>query len=276
MVNSAVEADEAPIFDEGIELNIEQAALRVVDPFSHILRQMCRADMASMKIRDLDAMTAGDLRHVWAWNARSVSRYALKTAIISWDGELTYTQWDTLSAPLAHHLIRRGVRPGDVLPLIFKESMAGLALCASSTAPLVSLITGQKPPVVQKETSSRATLIDDLLRGQSFEEPMQPTLTDLRSTGSTVFLAGSTGFLETQILHYTLTKRAFDKVVLLIYRNTPNQTLASHDNIASAMAGQRASGVYMWNRAYRLPHKQLSVADGELSVADGELSVVPG
>lgn len=231
MVQSAAEADEAPIFDERIELNSyaitlhcevkdtslhskmafdstvlsEQVAFRVVDHFGHILRQICRADMASTKISDLDAMTAEDLRQVWAWNAKapdevtgcvhdifsqSVSRYPHKTAISAWDGELTYTQWDTLSTQLAHRLIHMGVRPGDVLPLIFEKSMwvavsqfavmkagaasvvidpsqtkeriksmidivgPGLILCAPLIAPLVSLITERKPFVVQKETVS--------------------------------------------------------------------------------------------------------------------------
>lgn len=231
MVQSADEADEAPISDEGIGFNTyaitllcgvkdtsllskmafdstvlsEQVALRVVDHFGHILRQICRADIASTKISDLDAMTAEDLRQVWMWNAkapeeatgyvrdlfsRSVSRFPHKTAISAWDGELTYTQWDTLSTQLAHRLIHRSVRPGDVLPLIFEKSMwvavsqfavmkagaasvvidpsqtkeriktminivgPGLVLCAPSTAPLVSLITERKPFVVQKETVS--------------------------------------------------------------------------------------------------------------------------
>ncbi|KAG2007942.1 hypothetical protein GB937_008135 [Aspergillus fischeri] len=231
MVQSAVEADEAPIFDEGIELNTyaitlqcevndtslrskmvfdstalsEQVALRVVDHFGHILRQICRADMARIKISDLDAMTAEDLRRVWTWNVKvpeevkgcvhdlfsqSVSQYPHKTAISAWDGELTYSQWDTLSTQLAHHLIQTGVRPGDVLPLIFEKSMwvtvsqfavmkagaasvvidpsqtkeriktiidivgPGLILCAPSTAPLVSLITKRNVFVVQKDTVS--------------------------------------------------------------------------------------------------------------------------
>ncbi|OTA90727.1 hypothetical protein M434DRAFT_397814 [Hypoxylon sp. CO27-5] len=231
LVQFAIEADEAPTFGEGIELDTyavtlhcevkntsllskmafdssllsEQAALRVLDHFGHILRQTCRADMASTKINDLDAMTAEDLHQVWTWNAKapeevggcvhdllsqSVSRYPHKVAISAWDGELTYTQWDTLSIQLAHHLIHRGVRHGDVIPLIFEKSMwvavsqfavmkagaasvvidpsqtkerirtmidivgPGLILCSPSTAPLVSLITERKPLVVQKETVS--------------------------------------------------------------------------------------------------------------------------
>lgn len=231
MVQSAVEADEAPIFNEGIELNTyaitlhceakdtslflkmaldstvlsEQIALRVADHFDHILRQICRADMVSTKISDLDTMTAEDLRQVWSWNAKapeevngcvhdlfteSISQYPHKTAIDAWDGELTYTQWDRLSTQLARHLIHRGIRPGDVLPLIFEKSMwvpvsqfavmkagaasvvidpsqtkerikmiidivgPGLILCAPSTAVLVSLLTERKPFVVQNETVS--------------------------------------------------------------------------------------------------------------------------
>jgi nucleoside-diphosphate-sugar epimerase len=89
------------------------------------------------------------------------------------------------------------------------------------------------PRLVRQQNSLRelAVLIDNLLRGQSVEEPTQPTPTDLEreidllvskidfdrtATRSTVFLTGSTGFLGTQILHYTLTKRAFDRVVLLV------------------------------------------------------------
>lgn len=89
------------------------------------------------------------------------------------------------------------------------------------------------PRLVRQQDSLRelAALIDNLLRGQSVEEPTQPTPTDLEreidllvskidfgrtTTGWTVFLTGSTGFLGTQILHYTLTKRAFDKVALLV------------------------------------------------------------
>ncbi|PQE30595.1 nonribosomal peptide synthase protein [Rutstroemia sp. NJR-2017a WRK4] len=224
-------ADESPISDEGVELNTytlalycevndnslflkmafdsdilsEQVAIRVADRFGHILRQICRADMASTKISDLDMMTAEDIRQIWTWNAtapekvggcvhdifaKTVSRYPHETAISGWDGELTYAEWDRVSTQLAHHLIHKGVRPGDVLPLIFEKSMwvpvaqyavmkagaasvvidpvqtkerikmiidivgSGLILCAPSTAPLVAAITERKPFIVRKETVS--------------------------------------------------------------------------------------------------------------------------
>ncbi|TVY34230.1 Nonribosomal peptide synthetase [Lachnellula subtilissima] len=167
IVQAAVELDEAQTFDEGPELNTyaitlhsqikdsslltkmffdstalsERVASRVVDHFSHILRQVtkiCRADTASAKISDIEAMTPEDLGQVWRWNAnvpkevngcvhdlfsQIVSRYSRKTAICAWDGELTYAQWDTLSTELAHGLVHRGVCPGDLLPLIFEKSM---------------------------------------------------------------------------------------------------------------------------------------------------------
>lgn len=90
------------------------------------------------------------------------------------------------------------------------------------------------PRLIRQRSSLRelAVLIDNLMRGQAVEEPTEPTPTDLEreidllvskiafgrtaNTGSTVFLTGSTGFLGTQILRYTLAKRTFDKVVLLV------------------------------------------------------------
>ncbi|KAM7185078.1 Nonribosomal peptide synthase [Naviculisporaceae sp. PSN 640] len=181
----------------------EQVAMRVIDHFGHILRQICCcADMTAAKIRDLDAMTNQDLRQVWTWNAkapeevagcvhhvlsRSVARYPNKTAICAWDGELTYAEWDKLSTRLAHHMIQRGIGPGDVVPLIFEKSMwvpvaqfavmkAGAAsvvvdpsqtkeriktmmdivgaefvLCGTSTGSLVSSITENKPFMVKWE-----------------------------------------------------------------------------------------------------------------------------
>ncbi|KAI0136245.1 putative nonribosomal peptide synthase [Xylariales sp. AK1849] len=164
MVQSAAELDEAPTLDEGPELNTyaitlhsqikdnslltkmvfdptalsERVASRVVDHFGHILRQICRADTATTRISDIDAMTPEDLGQVWTWNAnvpeevngcvhhlfsQIVFRYPNRTAICAWDGELTYAEWDKLSTELAHRLIHRGVCPGDLLPLIFEKSM---------------------------------------------------------------------------------------------------------------------------------------------------------
>ncbi|KAG9529480.1 nonribosomal peptide synthase 11, partial [Aureobasidium melanogenum] len=116
----------------------KQVARRLSNQFDLILRQICCAEMGHTRIRALEMVTKEDLQQIWAWNAtvpehvqacvhelfaESVLRYSHRTAISAWDGDLTYSQWDNLSTRLAHHLIRSGVRPRDVLPLIFEKSM---------------------------------------------------------------------------------------------------------------------------------------------------------
>ena len=106
------------------------------------------------------------------------------------------------------------------------------------------------PRLIRQRHSLRemAALIDDLLRGQGAEEE---TKLDLEreinlltskmqysqpATQSAVFLTGSTGFLGTQILRHTLTKRAFDKVVVLV-RGVREQTGLDRVIKAAKIAG---------------------------------------
>lgn len=181
----------------------ERVASRLTGHFDRLLREICCADRATLKIRDLDMMTEEDLRQVWNWNAealetvegcvqdmftKSVERYPHQPAVCAWDGELSYTELDGISNRLASQLIQLGLQPGTVVPLVFEKSMwmpvaqfavmkagaasvgidpaqtkdriktiiesvgDGLVLSGSSTASLVSNITGREPFVVQHET----------------------------------------------------------------------------------------------------------------------------
>ncbi|TVY17240.1 Nonribosomal peptide synthetase dtxS1, partial [Lachnellula arida] len=124
------------------------------------------------------------------------------------------------------------------------------------------------PRLVGQHHSLRelATLIDSLLRGHFVEEPTPIDLEreiDLlvskiqcsrTATVSTVFLTGSTGFLGTQILRYTLTKRAFDKVVLLV-RGLHEQKGLDRVRKAAKIAG-------WWKESFA---SAIEVWDGDLS-----------
>jgi amino acid adenylation domain-containing protein len=46
----------------------------------------------------------------------------IATAISAWDGEFSYQQLDELSSLLAQHLVARGVRPDEVVPLCLNKS----------------------------------------------------------------------------------------------------------------------------------------------------------
>ncbi|RYP06964.1 hypothetical protein DL764_002851 [Monosporascus ibericus] len=146
------------------------------------------------------------------------------------------------------------------------------------------------PRLVQQQNSLRelAALIDKLLRGQSVEEPTQPTPTELEreidllvskidfgrtATGSTVFLTGSTGFLGTHILHYTLTKRAFYKVVLLV-RGLDEQKGLDRVMKTAKIAGwwkeSFASAIEVWDG--NLSAERLGLNDSQWSALCGRPS----
>lgn len=124
------------------------------------------------------------------------------------------------------------------------------------------------PRLVGQHHSLRelATLIDSLLRGHFVEEPTPIDLEreiDLlvskiqcgrTATMSTVFLTGSTGFLGTQILRYTLTKRAFDKVVLLV------RGIHGHKGLDRVRKAAKIAG--WWKESFA---SAIEVWDGDLS-----------
>ncbi|KAF2443243.1 putative nonribosomal peptide synthase [Karstenula rhodostoma CBS 690.94] len=120
---------------------------------------------------------------------KSVERYPHQPAVCAWDGDLSYTELDKISNRLAGQLIQLGLQPGTVVPLVFEKSMwmpvaqfavmkagaasvgidpaqpkdriktiigsvgDGLVMSGSSTASLVSEITGREPFVIQHETT---------------------------------------------------------------------------------------------------------------------------
>lgn len=93
------------------------------------------------------------------------------------------------------------------------------------------------------------------------------------NTGSTVFLTGSTGFLGTQILRYTLTKRAFDKVVLLVYDLDERKGLDRVRKTAKIAGWWResfASAIEVWNGA--LSAERLGLNDSQWSALCGRPS----
>ncbi|EMD58213.1 non-ribosomal peptide synthetase NPS2 [Bipolaris sorokiniana ND90Pr] len=49
-------------------------------------------------------------------------RFAESPAVYAWDGKLTFSELDTLSNILAHHLITLGVNVGETIPIIFEKS----------------------------------------------------------------------------------------------------------------------------------------------------------
>jgi non-ribosomal peptide synthetase component F len=150
----------------------ELQVTRIGHQFEHILRQLLHLDLRDQKLGDLAVVSPRDVNDIWSWNAtvpepvdecvhdmvfQRAHEQPLASAIHAWDGDLTYRQLLRLSTELAHELAKKGVGPGNIVPLCFEKSMwmsvAALALTQTGAA-AVAL-----DPVSQTEDRMRAITI---------------------------------------------------------------------------------------------------------------------
>lgn len=88
------------------------------------------------RIANLKLINDDDLEQIWEWNkaipeAPELCAHTLleqqaqatpdALAIRSWDGDLTYAEFDALASVLGRHLSKRGVVPGMVIPICFEK-----------------------------------------------------------------------------------------------------------------------------------------------------------
>ncbi|KAJ5152013.1 AMP-dependent synthetase/ligase [Penicillium capsulatum] len=108
---------------------------RYIETFADTL-QMCIADPKAA-VEDCLRPTAHDLDAIWQWNhelppshnfcmqemvTMRAQELQEKIAIVSWDGELTYTQVEHFSTAVALSLKGMDVQLGDVIPVCFEKS----------------------------------------------------------------------------------------------------------------------------------------------------------
>ncbi|ATY60825.1 non-ribosomal peptide [Cordyceps militaris] len=108
---------------------------KMIAQMEFMLRQFCNADLDA-KLADFITLHTADLADVWTWNASvpetanhcvqdliaaSVAQHPHDVAVCAWDGQLTYSQLDTWSTRLAHHLVTLNVT--DFVPLCFEKSV---------------------------------------------------------------------------------------------------------------------------------------------------------
>ncbi|KAK7991221.1 Nonribosomal peptide synthetase 13 [Apiospora saccharicola] len=145
--------------------------------FEHLLQGLCSSALDETLLGDVSPTTDQDLDQIWKWNAEAFEsvdgcvhdliteaarRHPGATAVIAWDGELTYDRLDEVSSAIASHLVELGVKRNTIVPLCFEKSMyvplavlgvlkAGAAvLLLDSTLPesRLQVIVQQVDPVV--------------------------------------------------------------------------------------------------------------------------------
>lgn len=109
-----------------------------------------------------DTLGERELTSLWQWNAvvppaisqcmhdiigDKMAEHPEKTAVTSWDGELTYGQLDSISSHLAERLIQSGVCLGTVVPSCFEKCMwTVVALLAIMRAGGTFVLTDPQQP----------------------------------------------------------------------------------------------------------------------------------
>ena len=158
---------------------------RLLCQLEHVIRQLGSSD-GWRTLREISLVAPEDLEQIQRWNTKpgTSSGFPVKeiqqhfhvrpesTAVCSWDGQLTYSELDTLSSKLADHLAsRHGIGPEIIVPLCFDRSqwmiVAVLAVMRAGgaftlldpTYPLERLkriinITGCKTVLVSKSCES--------------------------------------------------------------------------------------------------------------------------
>lgn len=117
---------------------------RIASQLEHVLQQLCQAEEPSKILGQLNKASKRDMRDIWKWNAEvlvpaqecvhelleaTALRQPEDQAISAWDGTMTYRQLHAVAYRLSRHIVRCGVGPETIVPLLFEKSML-LPICA--------------------------------------------------------------------------------------------------------------------------------------------------
>lgn len=122
-----------------VESNVirEENLDRMMHQFVNVAQQILVIDQES-RIGLLELASPQDLFMLKKWNGEDCQKERMclhdlvssqarsqpgTTAVVAWDGELSYRDLDVLSTGLASHLTQTGVSKGEVVPLFFEKSM---------------------------------------------------------------------------------------------------------------------------------------------------------
>lgn len=121
-------------FDEDLVDRLQMQ--RILCQLEHTVRRLGSSDGGRI-LREISLVTPEDLQQIQRWNTKpgTSSGFPLQqiqghfharprsTAICSWDGQMTYSELDSLSSKLAEYLAsKHGIGPEVIVPLCFDRS----------------------------------------------------------------------------------------------------------------------------------------------------------
>lgn len=133
--------------DMHIDSNVvsKDEADRILRQLDQTVKQLMSASQTAT-IAEIDSCTAYDRDQIFQWNgaypesikdcmhalvSKKVFQQPESEAICSWDASYTYSELESVTDRLAHHLVSLGVQPGTLVPICFEKSaMAILAMVA--------------------------------------------------------------------------------------------------------------------------------------------------
>jgi amino acid adenylation domain-containing protein len=219
-----------------IELQFDSKALHegsakiILDQFEFVLQQLINAPQTTL-LKDIELITPAHYQQMVEWNnavdiqdvedcVHNIFREQAKirpdaTAVVSWDGQMTYKQLDELSEKLASYLVEKGVKPEYLVPMCFDKSMYTIvAMMATLKAGGATVHLGKNSPIdrmteIIGQTGATFVLTDNIHAHKfvGVTETIivdQPTLDSLDSTATlpvvspnnpafVLFTSGSTG-----------------------------------------------------------------------------------
>ncbi|KAK2601699.1 hypothetical protein QQS21_004774 [Conoideocrella luteorostrata] len=227
---------------------------KILEQLERVLRQMCDPALshAGTRMDELDLLSPDDLRSLWAWNAtvpavvdrcvhdmirETSQRQPFAPAICSWDGELTYSELDTLSARLAVQLVAFGVKEGTIVLLCFEKSMwAPVAMLSVMKAGGVSVALDVTQPE-QRLRMIADTVGDCVVLSSMAEKPLAEKLSP-----SVMAIETTSVNTEYEISTVSLPIVSAADIVYIVFTSgstgKPKGVVITHQNFSSALGHQ--------------------------------------
>lgn len=154
---------------------------RIVDSIGWALEQIINQPLGTT-LGELDAVTTRDVHDIWQWNrelppmidrcvhdflADKVNTQPNAQAVDAPDQDFTYAQLDSISSLLACRLVLSGIRPGEIVPLIFEKSawtivaMLAVMKAGAAFAPVDPTQAEDRRRRILKQTKARFVLTSE-------------------------------------------------------------------------------------------------------------------